>query len=689
MGGILKGSKITWSWNGENLKPYIPASLLILVLVLALFTQSNLRTTYALTPVADLTGQWSGFGQFDEADGCRQTVKLNVNIEQHEDQLSGTYSFVSTGSQAIKPDIDCSNPWEPGGGTFEGTLDGSRISVTLSDDGLTYTGWYASSGIKLSVDSDWLKGTMQLAPTNFEPPPFHPKSQPAPEPKEEPTPPQQGEPEPTPVPPEEEPPQNEPTEADDAAQLDKAIGDSETTPISPDDWSEGVPIEGETPQPLRSQTDENGSPILQDHKIGEIKVGKGSVTITDTDGNIITSNEIKLGQTIQTGTNSDTNIKIGLENGGSINLQENTKLGTVPINLPTDEDIAEMEQNQKIFEQSVMDDINKRLEKKSVTLSDEDIAEMEQNQKNFEKSVMDDINKRLEKKSTIQQVDEKLSRFFDNIGLNEKEVYLAGHAFNVGLLLGLTTINPVGGALVTAGYVVITGGIYFDFISPQSQNKENQNKVIFTRNAALFPQGTTFTVAVEGMETKLDVLNGKVYVVPYDTSLPIKVVNSGNSILVSDNKVEKTILNLNSLDKWWEKSLQTQPSKGGCLIATAAYGTELAPQIQQLRETRDRVMYHTESGTTFMTAFNTIYYAFSPTVADWERENPLFKEAVKVTITPMITTLSILNHIPIHSESELLVYGIAIILLNIGMYFVVPAFAIIRLKRLVKYHENS
>ena len=83
-------------------------------------------------------------------------------------------------------------------------------------------------------------------------------------------------------------------------------------------------------------------------------------------------------------------------------------------------------------------------------------------------------------------------------------------------------------------------------------------------------------------------------------------------------------------------------------------------------------------------------YTFSPTVADWERENPVFKELVKTTITPMITTLSILNHIPIHSEAEMLSYGIGVIFLNIGMYFVVPAFVIIRLKRLIiKCHKNS
>jgi len=110
---------------------------------------------------------------------------------------------------------------------------------------------------------------------------------------------------------------------------------------------------------------------------------------------------------------------------------------------------------------------------------------------------------------------------------------------------------------------------------------------------------------------------------------------------------------------------------GGCLIATAAYGSELAPQVQQLREIRDNTLLKTSSGTSFMDGFNSFYYSFSPTIADWERQNPAFKQVVKTTITPMIATLSILKHVDIDSEAEMLSYGIGIILMNIGMYFVV------------------
>lgn len=122
---------------------------------------------------------------------------------------------------------------------------------------------------------------------------------------------------------------------------------------------------------------------------------------------------------------------------------------------------------------------------------------------------------------------------------------------------------------------------------------------------------------------------------------------------------------------------------GGCLIATATFDSELSPQIQNLRELRDNVILSTNSGMAFMSGFNQIYYSFSPTVADLEREYPLFKESVKLAITPMISTLSILNYVEINSEQDILSYGIGIILMNIGMYFVAPAIVIAKIRKLI------
>lgn len=116
----------------------------------------------------------------------------------------------------------------------------------------------------------------------------------------------------------------------------------------------------------------------------------------------------------------------------------------------------------------------------------------------------------------------------------------------------------------------------------------------------------------------------------------------------------------------------SEPGGGGCLIATAAFGSELAPQVQFLREIRDNTVMSTTAGASFMVGFNELYYSFSPTIADWERQNPVFKEGVKAFVTPMISTLSIMQYADGGSDAEVLGLGISVIMLNLGIYLVGP-----------------
>ena len=118
-----------------------------------------------------------------------------------------------------------------------------------------------------------------------------------------------------------------------------------------------------------------------------------------------------------------------------------------------------------------------------------------------------------------------------------------------------------------------------------------------------------------------------------------------------------------------------------CLIATASYGSELAPQVQMLREVRDNILLSTYSGALFMDAFNSVYYSFSPQVAQLENENPIFREAVKTFITPMISTLSVMTLANEGSESEVIFFGVSTIGLIVGMYIVTPVIAVWQVRK--------
>ena len=178
---------------------------------------------------------------------------------------------------------------------------------------------------------------------------------------------------------------------------------------------------------------------------------------------------------------------------------------------------------------------------------------------------------------------------------------------------------------------------------------------------------------------------------PGKVKIPVEFTSSGEhqviiemeGILFQPIPVETTVFTIN-VGEDGSSYYENTSEGGGCLIATAAFGSEMSPQVQQLRELRDNVVMQTTSGHAFMTGFNQVYYSFSPYVADFERENIVFKETVKVALTPMLTSFSILSHVPIDTEQEMLGYGIGVILLNIGMYFVAPAVLITVLRKKLK-----
>jgi streptogramin lyase len=81
----------------------------------------------------------------------------------------------------------------------------------------------------------------------------------------------------------------------------------------------------------------------------------------------------------------------------------------------------------------------------------------------------------------------------------------------------------------------------------------------------------------------------------------------------------------------------TAPGGGPtCLIATATYGSELSPEVQLLRNFRDNSILKTSAGSGFMIAFNTWYYSFSPTVANYIDTHGVERGTMKVLLYPAI-----------------------------------------------------
>jgi hypothetical protein len=131
-----------------------------------------------------------------------------------------------------------------------------------------------------------------------------------------------------------------------------------------------------------------------------------------------------------------------------------------------------------------------------------------------------------------------------------------------------------------------------------------------------------------------------------------------------------------------------------CLIATATYGSELAPQVQFLRDFRDQQIMNTFAGSNFMTAFNAWYYSFSPSVAGYESTSPSSRVLAKTALYPLIGILQVSSStfrlFGFAPESAALVTGLLAGSLIGLAYFALPAFcALWFLKRRLNTETKS
>ena len=227
--------------------------------------------------------------------------------------------------------------------------------------------------------------------------------------------------------------------------------------------------------------------------------------------------------------------------------------------------------------------------------------------------------------------------------------------------------------LITTKNNILQQAVYQNQLEILSQQKIKSN--VYQTEAIGSFQTNDVSLKIKFIEVMI-LSNEKLYTFAYS-----------NTVENFNNELSKFNESINSFEILSESSniiklnqeSSSEQEGGGCLIATATYGSEMSQQVQQLRELRDNQLLQTESGTAFMSTFNDIYYSFSPIIADYERENPYFKEAVKLVITPMINSLTIMENAD--SESKILGLGISVIALNLGMYLGLPAIIVIGIRK--------
>lgn len=240
----------------------------------------------------------------------------------------------------------------------------------------------------------------------------------------------------------------------------------------------------------------------------------------------------------------------------------------------------------------------------------------------------------------------------------------------------LDTINPGGSSSFEIPYtdqktVDMVANFSMTATGQTTDSKERQLKII-SSNSRLDLLGTYYINAAarnEGKETATNAImiatlydrDGKVIAIgqalaeagpgsfnitagsgaPFGIAIMEKMQTSKTakySLMVdSDQYISDTIIQQASGPGLSSRN-QTQ---SGCLIATAAFGSELAPQVEQLRLFRDGIALKTSAGSSFMKVFNAWYYSFSPSVANYERQAPWLQNTARTLIYPLLGILAL------------------------------------------------
>lgn len=113
------------------------------------------------------------------------------------------------------------------------------------------------------------------------------------------------------------------------------------------------------------------------------------------------------------------------------------------------------------------------------------------------------------------------------------------------------------------------------------------------------------------------------------TSQVRKVYTTGG---LKTGTVTITSANGEEMDLTCQTRIASSTSQGGCFIATAAYGTEMEPEVEMLREFRDERLLPNPLGKKLVD----FYYSVSPPIAHYIEKNEVAKNLTRRVLSPVI-----------------------------------------------------
>jgi hypothetical protein len=163
---------------------------------------------------------------------------------------------------------------------------------------------------------------------------------------------------------------------------------------------------------------------------------------------------------------------------------------------------------------------------------------------------------------------------------------------------------------------------------------------------ALSTTVTSNTITIAGIDAKTSIsITGGTYSINGGTYISSSVsVSNGDTVtlqLTSSGSYSTTtnaLLTIGGVSDIFSVTTQALPASsdggggGGCFIATAAFGSPLAGQVETLRQFRDRYLLTNDLGRKFVAW----YYRNGPAAASYIEDKPLAKAAVRAALYPLI-----------------------------------------------------
>jgi len=185
-------------------------------------------------------------------------------------------------------------------------------------------------------------------------------------------------------------------------------------------------------------------------------------------------------------------------------------------------------------------------------------------------------------------------------------------------------VNPVGDFSVSADPAAIAVGVGTSRTVTIKLQVTGGFRSVITLEATPPPPGSGLSVSVQPNQLvpQSDTIGQVALVLTADRNAPARTfvvsVSARSGQLVHDVRVPVSIR-----------------QSAGCFIATAAYGSATAPQVQMLREYRDGPIQGSVVGQGFLWAFNSWYYSFSPHLAGVVGESELLRTTSASALYPL------------------------------------------------------